>query len=113
MSTLALNSTTYRRYGFRAILGALALIALMGVLHLPFAKPLLNVFAKKDGSACPMGWTRAETLTPAQVEARRGAMLAPTRGANDAPNRPALGFILETTTRGDVEVWTAKNQWFT
>ncbi len=109
MSTLALNST-YRRYGLRAILGALAFIAVMGVLHLPFAKPLLNVFAKKDGSTCPMGWTKAETLTPAQVEARRGAALASTRGAHDAKSRHALGFILETTTREDIETWTAKNQ---
>ena len=92
-------------------IAAIAVVAttLMGVLHLPFARPVLALFRGTKVEVCPMGWTRAETLTPAQVESRRAAMLAPTRGATKALARPAFGFVLESTTRAQIDAWAKTN----
>jgi hypothetical protein len=94
---------------FRIALVAALATTLMGVLHLPFARPVLALFQGTKVDGCPMGWTRAETLTPAQVESRRAAMLIPTRGATKAQARPAFGFELESTTRAQIEAWAKTN----
>ena len=69
--------------------------AAVGVLHMPFAKSWLM---KLGG--CPL-----VSATPAQAEAARGSALVALRGADVAPQRPALGFKLEHTTARDVLAW--------
>jgi hypothetical protein len=74
---------------------AAAALAAVGLLHLPWARPLL---ARLGG--CP-----ASRVSPAQVERAQGRAWASLRGAGAAPGRPALGFALGGTTRGEVEAW--------
>src|SRR5262245_34608618 len=79
-----------RRLG-GAVLGGTILV---GLLHLPAARPLLMRLG-----ACPVRATAQQT-----ERARRGAM-DKLRGAHPAPARPALGFALDTTTLADVQAW--------
>ena len=72
-----------------------AAILLIGVLHLPMARPLLAL-----AGACPVGRASAS-----DIEDARRIALRSLRGEGKAPARPALGFDLEQTTLDDVQVW--------
>jgi hypothetical protein len=73
-----------------------ALTALVGVLHLPMARPLLGLLS----AFCPVG-----NASPARIEEARSVALRSLRGEGIAPARPALGFVLDRTTYDDVRAW--------
>lgn len=76
--------------------GALgASVALIGALHMPFARGLLMRVG-----GCPFG-----QASLAEVEPARNAAVAAERGSAAAPARPALGFDLDRTTADDVRRW--------
>jgi hypothetical protein len=79
--------------------GAVAGIAIVGALHMPWAKPLLQ----KIGG-CPVG-----KATAAQVEEVRRGAVASARGTMPAPARPALGFALDASTPDEVRAWADRN----
>jgi hypothetical protein len=86
-----------------AALGAVVtgtLVGGVGVLHMPFAKS----FLMKAGG-CPF----AVAATPEQRDQAHQAALRATRGTESAPAKPALGFKLDATTRGDVLAWAAEH----
>src|SRR5262249_4844409 len=74
-------------------LGAATLV--VGLLHLPAARPLLALVG-----ACPVGHESAS-----EIEEARGLALRSLRGSQPAPARPALGFTLERTTEAEVREW--------
>ena len=77
--------------------GALAAATLViGLLHLPAARPLLARLG-----ACPVGRASAS-----EIEDARRIALRSLRGESRAPARPALGFELERTTLDEVRGWT-------
>ena len=78
---------------------SVALLALVGLGHTRAARPLI---AWMGGSApgCPV-----REIDPVKLEAARVASLAPLRGKDLAPVRPALQFVLRTSTRRDVVIW--------
>lgn len=78
---------------------ALGLVGIVGALHAPFARSLLM---KMGG--CPLGKASA-----AEVEQGRMQAVRNTRGATQAPARPALGFTLDASTPEDVHVWAKAN----
>ena len=80
------------RVGGAALCGT----ALIGLLHLPAARPLLAWLG-----ACPV------RATPTATERARAHALVRLRGTVAAPTRPALGFTLDTTTLADVRAWAA------
>jgi hypothetical protein len=73
-------------------------VALVGVLHMPFARGLLM-----QAGGCPM----ATAASPEQIDQAHQAALAKVRGTERAPARPAFGFALEKTTRDDVTTWAS------
>jgi len=76
--------------------GALAAATLVvGILHLPAARPLLALVG-----ACPVGRASAR-----EIEEARAMALGTLRGHAKAPARPALGFDLERSTIDDVRAW--------
>ncbi len=94
-----MRSRTKTRVAKVAALSGVAATALVGLLHLPAARPLLA----RLGVKCPMGEATVES-----VDAQRRFAAAAERGADPAPARPALSFSLDVTTRDDVRAWTAK-----
>jgi hypothetical protein len=75
-------------------------IALGGVLHMPFARPLLA----RLGAFCPV-----RTVSAAEVDAARGPALAALRGEAKAKSRPALGLRLDETTAAQARAWADAN----
>jgi hypothetical protein len=99
--------------------------AAVGVLHTPFARPLLMRLG-----GCPMAG--AAQMTTVEMErarhialagerdialagerdialaGERDIALAGERPAASAPARPAVGFTLDTTTLADVHAWAAR-----
>lgn len=85
--------------------GSLAgLTALIGVLHLPFAAPLLRTIM--PGSVCPI-----MRGTPAQVDRAHaiGATAIRSAATSPAPARMALGFELDRTTKVDLVRWAEQH----
>lgn len=76
------------------------LTAVIGVMHLKAARPLLAMLGVK----CPI------EATGADVERARLKSARAVRGTEVAASRPALGFALDTTTLADVKAWADKNQ---
>jgi hypothetical protein len=77
--------------------GALAFcVGGLGLLHAPFAKPLLATL----GGGCPVG-----NVSPSVVEAARRDAIRATRGSGEAKTRPALGFALDEMTLERVRAW--------
>ena len=83
---------------------ALLLTGLVGVLHMPFAAPLLRKIS--PASLCPI--TRG---TPAQIDRAHAVAGAAIRASarTSAPARPALGFELDKSTRADLDAWAARH----
>lgn len=80
---------------------AVALTALMGVLHMPFARPALALI----GFGCPI-----KMATPEEIEAARMGAARAARGDAPAVERPALGFALDSMSRADVQAWASSHQ---
>jgi hypothetical protein len=102
--------TTSKRLGARVLAGvmglAVAFTAVVGFAHTRAGRPLLARMAsgKAKGGACPFGYDAAQT--PEQKEAKRRAFAAAHAGEGLAASRPALGFELGRSTRGEVSAWT-------
>ncbi len=80
------------------------LTGLIGVLHMPFAAPLLRKIM--PGGICPV-----MRGTPAQID-RAHAMGATAIRAStsvSAPDRPALGFALDSSTKTDLDAWAKRH----
>ncbi len=92
------------RVGTGGLAAGAALTGAVGLLHLPFAAPLLR--ALSPASLCPI--TRG---TPAQIDRGHAIAAASIRASaqTPAPARPALGFALNRTVRADVMTWAAKH----
>jgi len=89
---------------FRVAAGAMLLTGLVGVLHMPFAANILRAIS--PGWACPIRAGSPEQIDRATA---MGAANIRAHASAAAPVRPALGFALDTTTRGDIRAWAAKN----
>jgi hypothetical protein len=89
----------------------LALTVLVGVAHTRVGRPLLTwmgaAVGHRGAGHCPLGYDRA--ATPEQKEAARTRFAASHAGADAAPHRPALGFVLDATTRADVTAWASSH----
>jgi hypothetical protein len=80
--------------------------AMVGFAHTKPGRPLLAVIGPAMGmkpASCPLGYD--VQATPSEREAVMRAFSSTHRGARSAPSRPALGFVLERTTRDDVAQW--------
>jgi len=73
----------------------LVLVASVGLLHLPVARPWL-----RRAGGCPV-----PRATAAQVEQAQARAFGRLRGTDVASARPALGFGLEVATSSDVLAW--------
>jgi hypothetical protein len=102
-----MHSRTLSRVLAASTLSLLALVGFVGFLHLPAGRPLLRAIVHAAGGACPLGYDHAPTL--AEREAGRRRFAARHAGSVRALQRPALGFVLDQTTRADVLAWAAKH----
>jgi hypothetical protein len=104
--TATMKPETSSRAGIarRAALAAAMLLGVTGLLHAPFARPLLARINGKAG-VCPV----LVGASPQALEEHRAAAVKPLgeKTATRAPTRAALAFTLSTTTRADVAAWTA------
>jgi hypothetical protein len=82
----------------------LAAIALIGVAHTRFGRPLLSLLPGKSG--CPVSLANA---SPAEFDHQRQSSMRALRGADPAPSRAAFGFALGRSTKADVAAWAAAN----
>ncbi len=88
---------------------AVVFTAVVGFAHTKAGRPLLALMGHgaKKGGACPLGFDVA--ASPEQKEAARLRFAADHRGEGHAAGRPALGFILDETTRDDVVAWAREH----
>jgi hypothetical protein len=88
----------------RRTLAASAVVAsvvlAIGMLHMPFARPLLMRLG-----GCPMAGVR---MTAKEMENARHMAAASRRGGASSPARPALGFVLDATTVSEVREWAKR-----
>lgn len=98
-----------------ALVGAaVSFVALMGFAHTSPGRPLLRLLfgsggeaqAKVAGGACPLGFDGPRG-TPEERDAARRHKASKLRGETPAAARPALGFALDKTTRGEIEAWAS------
>jgi hypothetical protein len=82
------------------VLVALAATVITGLLHTKVAKPLLM---KLGG--CPAGFANREDVDKIR---KYGATFSSSPEAM-APAKPALGFVLDSTTEDDFGAWVKKN----
>jgi hypothetical protein len=75
--------------------------ALIGWMHTPSGLRALYAM----GVPCPM-----DKVTAAQVVAGHAQGLAAVRGTTPAPQRPALGLLLEQTTEADALAWAQEKK---
>ena len=94
--------TTAVRRSISLVAGLLGLfIAVMGFAHTRPGRPLLAVMGRfRHGRSCPLGYDRG--ATPAQRQEAASRFAASHRGATAASSRPALGFVLDGSRRGEV-----------
>lgn len=100
-----MNTLQRRLVRAAAALAAVAGIgtALIGVAHMPWGRPLLKLpllSALARHAGCPVG-----AIEPAAFERVRTTKLRSELGSESARARPALGFTLGVSQRGDVERW--------
>ena len=84
------------------IVVATAMIGAVGLLHAPFARPLLMRVG-----GCPVAGGR---MTPRESDAARRLALGVETGSATAPARPALGFALDETSLDDARAWARRGQ---
>jgi hypothetical protein len=88
----------------------LALTGLLGFAHTKAGAPLLAVMGRHaKGQVCPLGYGAGSGAGPAEKARARRSFAAAHRGAAAARARPALGFTLERTTRGEVLAWAERH----
>lgn len=88
------------RVGLGVGVGSTAVMfGLVGLLHLPAFRPLLHA----GSGGCPVGMDTH--LTAEQVDDARNTVLSHDRGVTGAAARPALGFVLDVTSRAEVAAW--------
>jgi hypothetical protein len=109
MSTSALRAG---RYAFTATLAAGVLFTgVVGFAHTAPGRPLLGVIGPllgmSGGGRCPLGYD--VKATPAQRQAQRRQFATTHPGSTKARERPAMGFVLDETTRGDVAAWATQH----
>lgn len=81
--------------------GAVVLVAIgIAVAHAPFARSALMSLG-----GCPLARSR---MTVALAAHARRMALDVDRGTVEAPARPALGFVLDSTTHADVQAWATR-----
>lgn len=79
--------------------GLAALTLVIGLLHLPFGRPLLA----RLGIGCPV------QATPEDTERARLESARATQGTEASPAQPALGFVLDKMTSEDVLAWADRH----
>lgn len=84
------------------LLVALAATGIIGLLHTKVGKPLLM---KMGG--CPAGFATRDEMEDIRKYAVANTTSA---AAGEASVRPALGFVLDTTTEDEAKAWAAKNK---
>jgi hypothetical protein len=105
-STTSVSRTPrWLRIAARAAGVGVVLTGIVGVLHMPFAAPFLRKIS--PAFACPI-----RHGTPEQIDRAHALASASIRdsASSVAPARPALGFELDKTRRGDVEAWAARSK---
>jgi hypothetical protein len=92
------------RFGVATVGSLVLATGLIGVLHLPFAAPLLRKIF--PGAVCPV-----MRGTPAQIDRAHAIGAAAIRhgASSPAPTRPALGFQLNRTRKTDIDTWATRN----
>lgn len=94
------------RFAKIATVASVTFVAVVGLAHMPVAQPLLRrATAVVTGGGCPLGYDK--TLTVEQKEASRRQFSATHRGAVVARERPALGFVLDKSTKTEVLAWAS------
>lgn len=93
-----------RRTLIKVTVSSLILVGVVGLMHMPFARDLLQ-----SVGGCPFP-TTDRTLTAQEAETLRQKTLAPERSLAAASARPALGFALERTTRAEVLTWATTHK---
>jgi hypothetical protein len=93
-----------RRALLRTTVAGLALVAVVGLLHMPAFRPLLMSVA-----GCPFP-TSGRTLSAREAEELRVHTFAPVRASTRAARMPALGFALGKDTRASVAAWARNRQ---
>ena len=90
------------RIVLRVAAGAAVLTGIVGVLHFPFAAPILRAIF--PGAVCPI--TRG---TPEQIDRAHALGAAAIRNAAVSPAaaRPALGFELDKMRKSELDAWAA------
>jgi hypothetical protein len=92
---------------------ALVLTGIIGFAHTKSGRPVLawmgrhGIMPGAKSGACPLGYDKQ--ATPERKDAARRKFASIHAGGDTASARPALGFVLDRTTRGDVESWAAKS----
>jgi hypothetical protein len=91
----------HRRFRARHVFGILSAgVILVGIAHLPIARPLLARFAAYSG--CPLALHEADAKT---LETYRVRIARARAGARTARSRPALAFDLGNVFRQAVMRW--------
>jgi hypothetical protein len=83
------------------------LVGLVGVAHTPVGRPFLGAITRMAHGGCPFGYDQA--MSPAQREHARRNFSASHHGERPAASRPALGFVLDHSTRNEVVARMAKH----
>ena len=86
---------------------AAVFVGLVGFAHTSAGRPLLGAVTRMAHGGCPFGYDKP--MSPAQRERASFDFAVSHRGAERAASRPALGFVLEHTTRADVVALMAKH----
>jgi hypothetical protein len=93
------------RVWFFTAAGAVAFVGLVGLAHLPAARPLLRICA---GGACPVG--ADAPADPAVIDQARASTLPALRGETAAASRPAAGFRLDEDDAASVAAWAVQHK---
>ena len=81
---------------------SVGIVGLIGLAHLPVARPLLLALS---GESCPVGMDKV--LSADQQRSARETSVSKVRGAEPARSRPAFGFKLDETTKSELEAWAS------
>jgi hypothetical protein len=84
------------------LFGATAALGIVAFAHTRAARPVLAWLGL--GSGCPMSLSGQ---TPATLEQRRVETMRVLAGSDPAHARPALSFVLGSSTRDDVSAWAS------
>jgi hypothetical protein len=83
------------------------LLAAAELAHTSTGRPMLRAVMRMAHGGCPFGYDKPMTL--AERERKNQNFAIGHRGQERAANRPALGFVLDRTTRSEVLAQMAKH----